>query len=44
MKFNLKDFVVTMLIGALGAIVIAPIIAPYIVPQIKKLPFIGKWY
>lgn len=33
-----------MLIGALGAIIFVPLIAPILVPWLKKIPVVGKNY
>ncbi len=44
MKINWKEVLFTMALGALGAIIILPLIAPVVTPLLKKLPVIGSKY
>ena len=44
MKINWKDVLLTMFIGALGAIIFAPLLVPIVTPVLKKLPVIGSKY
>jgi hypothetical protein len=44
MKINWKEVLTTMALGALGAILIAPLIAGFVLPLARKIPVVGSKY